>query len=87
MLYDSSYILKRLNEKQEEDKWVSSENDLIKVIKTISDSGENDAEQDISTDQLLIAFSELRLKLAEHMKLDDVLFLFGNGASMYAGSK
>jgi hypothetical protein len=87
MLYDSSYILKRLNEKQEEDKHISSENDLLKAIKTINDSGENDVEQAVSTDRLLIAFSELRLKLAEHMKLDDVLFLFGNGASMYAGSK
>ena len=35
----------------------------------------------------VIAFSVLRLKLAEHMKLDDVLFLFGNGASIYAGSQ
>ena len=87
MLYDSSYILKRLNEKQEEDKHISSENDLLKAIKTINDSGENDVEQAVSTDRLLIAFSELRLKLAEHMKLDDVLFLFCNGASMYAGSK
>ena len=33
------------------------------------------------------AFSDLRLKLAEHMKLDRVLFLFGNGASIYAGSQ
>ena len=38
MLYDSSYILKRLNEKQEEDKHISSENDLLKAIKTINDS-------------------------------------------------
>ena len=37
MLYDSSYILKRLNEKQEEDKWVSSENDLIKVAECIQE--------------------------------------------------
>ena len=36
---------------------------------------------------LLAAFPELRLKLAEHMKLDDVLFLLGNGASIFAGSQ
>lgn len=36
---------------------------------------------------ILKATSEYRLKLGEHMKLDHVLFLFGNGASIYAGSK
>lgn len=36
---------------------------------------------------LLKATSDYRLKLGEHMKLDHVLFLFGNGASIYAGSK
>ena len=35
---------------------------------------------------ILKATSEYRLKLGEHMKLDHVLFLFGNGASIYAGS-
>lgn len=38
-------------------------------------------------DAILKATSEYRLKLGEHMKLDHVLFLFGNGASIYAGSK
>lgn len=36
---------------------------------------------------ILKATSEYRLKLGEHMKLDHVLFLFGNVASIYAGSK
>lgn len=36
---------------------------------------------------ILKATSEYRLKFGEHMKLDHVLFLFGNGASIYAGSK
>ena len=38
-------------------------------------------------EEMLKATSEYRLKLGEHMKLDHVLFLFGNGASIYAGSK
>ena len=45
------------------------------------------ADTHLPTEDLLVAFSDLRLKLAEHMKLDDVLFLLGNGASIYAGSQ
>lgn len=41
----------------------------------------------LDSDTLASAYKDLRLKLGEHMRLDHVLFLFGNGASLYAGSK
>lgn len=41
----------------------------------------------VCEETLLKVTSDYRLKLGEHMKLDHVLFLFGNGASIYAGSK
>lgn len=88
MYYDSTYILEKINSRREEVERISSEEEFIRLLapKT-DDKGSVVAETHIAIEELLMAFSELRLKLAEHMRLEDVLFLFGNGASMYAGSK
>lgn len=88
MFYDSKYIIERLNNKLEERQRVSSEKDLLNLLLPMKDEDGNVvADTFIPTAELLAALSDLRLKLAEHMKLDDVLFLCGNGTSMYAGSK
>lgn len=54
-----------------ESKW----SDLYKTL-SLSTNGE-----------LHSAFEELRLKFSEHLRLGNVIFLFGNGTSMYAGSQ
>ena len=41
----------------------------------------------ITDEMLLPAFSDLRLALGQNFKLDHICFLFGNGCSIYAGSK
>ena len=84
MIYDSKYIIEKLNEKLKEEQHLSSEQDLLNLLQPQKD---DDADTHLPTEDLLVAFSDLRLKLAEHMKLDDVLFLLGNGASIYAGSQ
>lgn len=84
MIYDSKYIIEKLNEKLGKEQHLSSEQDLLNLLQPQKD---DDADTHLSTKDLLVAFSDLRLKLAEHMKLDDVLFLLGNGASIYAGSQ
>lgn len=88
MYYDGDYIIEKINSRREEVEQISSEEELVRLLapKT-DDKGSVVADTHIATEELLMAFSDLRLKLAEHMKLEDVLFLFGNGASMYAGSK
>lgn len=88
MNYDSSYVLKKLNSKQENPLHFGTEDDLLKCLKPQIDlDGKAISDTSIPIEDLLVAFSDLRLRLAEHMKLDNVLFLFGNGASIYAGSK
>ena len=87
MIYDSKYIIEKLNKKLEE-QHLSSEQDLLNLLQPQKDDdGYVVADTHLPTEDLLVAFSDLRLKLAEHMKLDDVLFLLGNGASIYAGSQ
>ena len=76
MIYDSKYIIEKINKLLEDNK-VLDENDLKQHSK----------DKNLSIEVLLSTFSELRLKLSEHMKLDKIIFLFGNGASIYAGSK
>ncbi|MBQ3371461.1 MAG: SIR2 family protein [Mogibacterium sp.] len=86
MVFNSEYIIDKLNSSNK-DKKITSELDLLNRLEPQKDkSGTIIADADISTEEMLVAFSDLRLKLAEHMKLDDVLFLFGNGSSIYAGS-
>ena len=88
MIFDSKYIIEKLNKKLEEEQQISSEQDLLNLLQPQKDEDGNVvADTRLPTEDLLVAFSDLRLKLAEHMKLDDVLFLFGNGASIYAGSQ
>jgi hypothetical protein len=41
----------------------------------------------ITDEMLLPAFSDIRLTLGQNYKLDSICFLFGNGCSIYAGSK
>lgn len=88
MIYNSEYILGKLNSKLKEDQKIRSEKELLDLLEPRKDEeGNVIADTHLPTEDLLVAFSDLRLKLAEHMKLDDVLFLFGNGTSIYAGSQ
>ena len=88
MIFDSNYIIERLNKKMKEEQQITSEQDFLNMLQPQKDEDGNViADTHLPTEDLLEAFSDLRLKLAEHMKLDDVLFLFGNGASIYAGSQ
>ena len=88
MIYNGNYILDKLNSKLKEEQQLKSEEELLDLLKPQKDKDGNlVSDTHIPAEDLLVAFSNLRLKLAEHMKLDDVLFLFGNGASMYAGSQ
>lgn len=88
MIYNSEYILGKLNSKLKEEQQIRSEKELLDLLEPQKDEkGNVIADTHLPAEDLLVAFSELRLKLAEHMKLDDVLFLFGNGASIYAGSQ
>lgn len=41
----------------------------------------------ITDEMLLAAFSDLRQALGQNFKMDHICFLFGNGCSIYAGSK
>ena len=87
MIIDSNYIIDKLNKKLEKEN-ITSEEDLLTLMKPQTDDKGNVINDTIlPTEDILTAFSELRLKFAEHMKLDAVLFLFGNGSSMYAGSQ
>lgn len=88
MIYDSQYVLDKLNSKREKGQQISSEQELLNLLEDLKDGDGNViADTRMPTKDLLNAFSDIRLKLAEHMKLDDVIFLFGNGASIYAGSQ
>ena len=88
MYYDGKYVLERLNDRLEMSLQIKSEDDLLVDLEPIKDAvGNVIADTHLPTEDLLAAFSDLRLKLAEHMRLDNVVFLFGNGSSMYAGSQ
>lgn len=88
MFFDSQYIIDKLNKKRpNEDLQINSEKELLNLLQPRKDGNYTVTDDThIPTAELLEAFSDLRLKLAEHMKLDNVLFLFGNGSSIYAGS-
>lgn len=86
MIFDSNFIINKLNYKLNEEQQIKSEEELLTLLQPEKDKDSNViADTHLPAEDLLVAFSDLRLKLAEHMKLDDVLFLFGNGASIYAG--
>ncbi len=80
MIYNSSYIINQLRKSKITDKQftVDSEEELLSLLKSCPPGFDN---------ELLSAYSDIRLKLAEHMRLDRVIFLFGNGSSIYAGSQ
>jgi len=82
MYYESNIIIDELNKQPKERELIHSEEDL-KAFLTPDANGN----QSVSLEEMLSAYSPYRLKLGEHMKLDNVIFLFGNGASIYAGSK
>ncbi|WP_102343494.1 SIR2 family protein [Galactobacillus timonensis] len=78
MKIDSSYIIEKLNnDNKGMTSSVSSEEDYFELVKN----------REISEEALIADFKEIRLRIGEHMKLDNVMFLFGNGASIYAGSR
>lgn len=88
MIYNSNYIIDKLNKSFEKGKLITCEQDLQnQLLPRLDMDGNAIADTHIPTEDLLNAFSSLRLKLAEHMKLDDVIFFFGNGSSIYAGSQ
>lgn len=88
MKYDTTYVLKRMNDTLEEPLRIKSEEDLLKGLEPVTDEdGKVTADTHLPAEDLFAAFSDLRLKLAEHMKLDNIIFLFGNGSSIYAGSQ
>lgn len=72
MIYDWKYLAAKLERPFSN---ISSESELLKLIGTLLN-------EDVDS-----AFKELRCKLGEHLSLDHVIFLFGNGTSIYAGSK
>ena len=80
MIYNSSYIINQLNKSKNTDKQftIGSESELISLIKSHAPNLDT---------KLLEAYSDIRLKFAEHMRLDSIVFLFGNGSSLYAGSQ
>lgn len=89
MYYDSTYILKKVNSQRDESQQISTERELLTYLNAQAPTPNESLEDGtkLKTEDLLIAFSDLRLKLAEHMKLDNVIFLLGNGSSIYAGSQ
>lgn len=84
MYYDSKYILERLNDGLEMSFQIKSEDDLLMDLEPIKNAlGNVIADTHLPTEDLLAAFSDLRLKLAEHMKLDKQVH--GSGRSNIAG--
>lgn len=82
MIYDSNNIIKLINEKREDGLHIKTEDQLLACTKKNSDD-----KVLLKPDEIKKAYSQLRLNMSEHMRLDNVVFLFGNGASIYAGSK
>lgn len=87
MIYDSDFIINKLNSYSQENQHLFTEEELSTLISSDMNNKEPTGDGILTTEDILEAFSELRLKLAEHMRLDNVLFVLGNGASLYAGSK
>lgn len=74
MIYDRTYLASKFQRPFEN---IPSESEIRNLIDTSTKKDEIDS-----------AFKDLRLILANDMRRDDkVIFLFGNGASLYAGSK
>ena len=76
MIYDWIYLWEKLNSLQP-GLDISSEDDLLSML----------GDSTVSYMSIPVAIKDLRRELSEHMRCDNVIFLFGNGASMYAGSR
>lgn len=79
MYYDTEYFLNKINRKDSSDRNNTRRKLTKKGLKNYLKARKN--EEDIVN-----AFTELRLKLAECFKLGEISFLTGNGSSIYAGS-
>ena len=79
MQFDHNYLVEQINK---EGQIVASEEDLCAKL-----SPKDGSAPKIENRTILSAYSPLRLKLGEHMRLDHTIFLFGNGSSIYAGSQ
>lgn len=77
MIYKTEDIYKRIKNGPE----ISSESEFMNLYRPES------GDPTITYEMLLPAFSDLRLALGQNFKLDHICFLFGNGCSIYAGSK
>lgn len=73
MIYDNKYICSKINKDTEN----IVENEINQILER----------KNFSEEELLNAFSEIRLKLGQYFKLDNINFVIGNGCSIYAGSK
>lgn len=77
MKYDWIYLIKQLRQARP-DLCISSEDEICSLINDFT----------LHNEDLMEAFAELSKRFGESMRLSDhVIFLFGNGASMYAGSR
>lgn len=77
MIYKAENIYKRIKDGPE----IASEAEFMNLYRPKSGTP-------LITDEMLLpAFSELRLALGQNFKMDHICFLFGNGCSIYAGSK
>ncbi len=77
MIYKAEDIYKNIKDGPE----IHSETEFMNLYKPESGS------PSVTDEMLLPAFSDLRLALGQNFKLDHICFLFGNGCSIYAGSK
>ena len=77
MIYRSEDIYKKIKGVPE----ILNEQEFMRLYKP------EQGPSSITDEMLLVAFSDLRLALGQNFKLDHICFLFGNGCSMYAGSK
>ena len=77
MIYRAEEIYKKIKDGPE----ITSESEFMNLYRP--ESGESS----ITDEMLLPVFSDLRLALGQNFKHDHICFLFGNGCSIYAGSK
>ena len=77
MIYRTEDIYKKIKEGTK----IHSHNEFMALYRPKS------GEPSITDDMLRLAFSDIRLSLGKDFKLDHICFLFGNGCSVYAGSK
>lgn len=77
MIYKTEYIYTRIKDGPK----ISSEQEFMKLYRPKSGAP-------VITDKMLLpAFSDLRIALGQNFMLDNISFLFGNGCSIYAGSR